>query len=234
MKKPAPKTSQPLQQRPKQRLKALSARRKQARAILEQLANTYPEARIELCFDERDAWQLLVAVVLSAQCTDAKVNAATPALFDRFKDVHAFAKAEAQDIVPWIKTLGLANSKAQNLVKSARMIVDEHGCKVPQQREQLESLPGVGRKSASVILANAFGVPAIAVDTHVGRVSRRLGLTDAMDPSKVEAELEMLWPAEDWLRVHHTLIWHGRRCCKARQALCSECSVEALCPQIDL
>jgi len=197
--------------------------------ILDGLLARFPDAKIELCVREGDAWQLLVAVLLSAQCTDKKVNEATPALFAEFSNVEAFASSEAKALMPHIRSLGLAPTKARNLVASAQQIVARHQGSVPKQREELESLPGIGRKSASVILANAFGIPALAVDTHVGRVSRRLGLTAETNPDKVEAALEALWPKERWLQAHHALIWHGRRICKARSPLCDECPVESLC-----
>jgi len=200
--------------------------------MLDRLTERFPDAHIELSYDEADVWQLLVAVVLSAQCTDAKVNATTPALFERFPDLDAFARARPSQIKPYIASLGLAPTKARRLVDVARQLQSEHGGVVPRARDALEALPGIGRKSASVILANAFGVPALAVDTHVGRVSRRMGLTTQQDPSKVEAELEALWPSSRWLHAHHALIWHGRRVCKARKPLCDECPVTDLCPRV--
>lgn len=219
---------------PSLRRESRAHRTERALLILDRLCARFPDAHIELEVARRDPWQLLVAVVLSAQCTDAKVNAVTPALFARFADVQAFAGAQARHIVPLIRTLGLATNKARFLAAAARAVVDEHGGEVPSDRARLESLPGVGRKSASVILANAFGVPALAVDTHVGRVSRRLGLTTATNPDKVEAELEALWPEARWLQAHHTLIWQGRRICKARKPLCEDCPVEKLCAKVEV
>lgn len=203
-----------------------------AEKILDRLVAAYPDAAIELRFDRGDTWQLLVAVMLSAQCTDVKVNAATPALFARFPDVTAMATARPGQIMPFIRSLGLANAKSRHLVATARRIVADHGGQVPGDRAALEALPGIGRKSASVILANAFGVPALAVDTHVGRLARRLGLTVEQDPSRVEAALERLWPSARWLQAHHALIWHGRRTCYARRPACDRCPVATLCPRI--
>jgi endonuclease-3 len=207
--------------------------RQKAKAVsfLDRIAARFPDAVIELCFDKSDPWQLLVAVVLSAQCTDAAVNKATPALFRAYPDVFAFSKAEAPDIEPFIKSLGLFRNKSKNLVAAARQIVEQHGGLVPASREVLETLPGVGSKSAAVIVANAFGEPAIAVDTHVGRVTRRLGLTKQTDPDKVETELTALLPRDRLLEAHHAFIWHGRRICDARKPKCSECPVVDDCPK---
>ncbi|MBN2359996.1 MAG: endonuclease III [Deltaproteobacteria bacterium] len=209
-------------------------RRARAALILDRLVAHHPDAAIELRVGRGDPWQLLVAVVLSAQCTDAKVNAATPALFIRYSDAAAMAAARPRQIEPYIRSLGLANAKSRYLVAAARKILADHGGRVPATRAELEALPGIGRKSASVILANAFGVPALAVDTHVGRVARRLGLTGERDPSKVEAALERLWPSARWLVAHHTLIRHGRRICRARGPDCGACPVSSLCPRIDV
>jgi endonuclease-3 len=208
-----------------------SRRRERAGRILDRLLAHFPDARIELRTAPDDAWQLLVAVVLSAQCTDAKVNAVTPALFARFARVQDFAQAQPRQLEPLIRSLGLAPTKARNLVAAARAVVEEHAGQVPSTREALEALPGIGRKSASVILANAFGVPALAVDTHVGRIARRLALTTETDPSRVEAALEALWPPARWLPAHHALIWLGRRVCQARRPRCAECPVQSLCPR---
>lgn len=207
---------------------------KRARAlrILDGLAERFPEASIELDYRAGDPWQLLVAVVLSAQSTDAGVNKVTPGLFAAYPDVRAFAAATPQQVEGYIKTLGLFRNKAKSLVGAAQAVVGKHGGEVPRQRALLEQLPGVGGKSAAVIVANAFGEPAIAVDTHVGRVSRRLGLTSNDDPSKVEADLTALLPRQRLLEAHHTLIWHGRRICHARKPSCAECPLERLCHKV--
>lgn len=206
--------------------------RERACRLLDQLAERFPEAKIELDFNEGDPWQLLVAVVLSAQSTDAGVNKVTPLLFQTFADVHAFANATPAQIEPFIKTLGLYRNKAKALVGAAKKVVADHGGQVPSVRSQLEELPGVGSKSAAVIVANCFNEPAIAVDTHVGRVTRRIGLTKQTDPDKVEAELTALLPRERLLEAHHVFIWHGRRICAARKPMCSECPVERECHQV--
>lgn len=206
--------------------------RERALRILDALGERFPEAKIELDYHAGDPWQLLVAVVLSAQSTDAGVNKVTPALFAALPDVHAFARAAPAEVEGHIKTLGLFRNKAKSLVGAARAIVADHGGKVPAERALLEELPGVGKKSAAVIVANAFGQPAIAVDTHVGRVSRRLGLATEEDPWKVELELTALLPKERLLEAHHTLIWHGRRICHARRPRCEECPVERWCHKV--
>lgn len=200
--------------------------------FLDKISAHYPDAKIELCFDETDPWQLLVAVCLSAQTTDVAVNKVTPALFKRFKNVYDFAKAQAEDVEPYIKSLGFFRNKAKNLVAAARMVVENYGGQVPAVRQELEKIPGVGPKSAAVIVANVFGEPAIAVDTHVGRIARRLGLTKNTDPNKVEADLTNLFPKERLLEAHHALIWHGRRICFARKPKCDICPVNDRCPRI--
>jgi endonuclease III len=206
-----------------------SEEKREALYYLNKITGEYPDAVIEL--DYREPWELLVAVVLSAQCTDKKVNEATPCLFAAFPDVRAFARASAEEVEPYIRTLGLFRNKAKNLVSAARLVVSEHGGEVPSARSALEALPGVGKKSAAVIVANVFGEPAIAVDTHVGRVARRMGLTTSENPDKVELELTALFPRRRLLEAHHAFIWHGRRLCHARRPRCEECPVRRKCPR---
>jgi endonuclease III len=170
--------------------------------------------------------------VLCAESTDAGVNKATPALFAAFPDVRAFAAATPEQVEPYVKTLGLFRGKAKNLVAAAKIVVERYGGQLPRERALLEELPGVGKKSAAVIVANSFGEPALAVDTHVGRVSRRLGLTKHENPDKVEVELTELLPRERLLEAHHAFIWHGRRICHARVPACSTCPVVDDCPKI--
>lgn len=200
--------------------------------ILERLINTYPDAHIELDYNHKDPWQLLVVVALSAQSTDKKVNQISPALFERFKTVHDFAQAQGSDIEPYIKTLGLYRNKAKHLVLAAQKIVSDFHGQVPKNRAQLESIAGVGKKTAAVIVANAFHEPAIAVDTHVSRIAQRLGLTKEKHPDKIEQALMELFPKTLWLQAHHTMIFHGRRICFARKPFCSQCPVAELCPKI--
>lgn len=206
--------------------------KKLALQYLDAISDEFPDAEIELCFAAGDVWQLLVAVSLSAQTTDKKVNEATAGLFKAFPKMADFAVAEPEDVMPYIKTLGFFRNKAKNAVMAARMIIEDFDGVIPSDRKLLESIPGVGPKTAAVIIANAFGQQAIAVDTHVGRIARRLGLTKEMDPNKVERDLTRLFPTDRLLDAHHALIWHGRRICHARKPICSICPVSKVCPKI--
>jgi endonuclease III len=205
-----------------------TARRARASAVLAGLRAAYPDARTELDF--ATPFQLVIATLLSAQATDVSVNAATPALFARYPTPHALAAASADEIEPYIRTIGLYRTKARNAVATARAIVERYGGEVPTTRDELTTLPGVGRKTANVVLANAFGEPAIAVDTHVGRLARRLNFSRHLDPNKVEADLAALFDPADWVFLHHALILHGRRVCAARAPRCPECTIEQHCP----
>ncbi|MDA0713164.1 MAG: endonuclease III [bacterium] len=213
----------------------VSAKKKcEAAAILDRLCERFPDAKIELDYDVKDPWSLLVAVCLSAQTTDIAVNKVTPQLLSRFKTVQDFAKVSAEEVEPYIRTLGLFRNKAKNLVKAAQFLLQNFKGKLPRERKHLEEIPGVGAKSAAVIIANIFNVQAIAVDTHVKRVSTRMGLTKNIDPSKIEKDLTALLPKEKLLLAHHTFIWQGRRICHARNPLCLECPVVDLCPRVGL
>lgn len=202
-----------------------------AQAFLKRLEAVYPDAHIELDYDKHDPWQLLVVVSLSAQTTDKKVNSVSPALFARFKNVYDFAHAKPHEVEPYIKTLGLYRNKARNLILAAQKVIEQFHGIVPRDRKLLESLAGVGKKTSAVIVANAFNEPAIAVDTHVARVSYRLGLTKNTNPDKIEADLMKLFAPKDYLKVHITLIFHGRRICFARKPYCSTCPVNDECPR---
>ena len=193
-------------------------------AILEKL---YPDARPALHF--ASPFQLLVAVILSAQCTDVKVNQVTPALFERFPDAQALAAAEPEEVEPYIRICGIYRNKARSLVGMARELVSKYGGQVPQDHDALESLPGVGRKTANVVMSCAFGADAIAVDTHVFRVTNRLGLADAPDVLQTEYQLMANIPKDKWSRAHHYLIYHGRQVCHARSPECGRCALSALC-----
>ncbi|MEM7737539.1 MAG: endonuclease III [Deinococcota bacterium] len=207
---------------------SLASKRTRAVAILEQLRQDFPEAKTELSF--RTPFQLLISTILSAQATDVSVNAATPPMFAQFPDASAMAKTTPEVLEPFIRTIGLYRNKAKNCVAAAQKLVSDYGGEVPNDFDALVTLPGVGRKTANVVLASAFGRPAIAVDTHVGRLARRMKLSKHDNPDKVEADLEKLLPEEDWIFAHHALILHGRRVCNARTPKCSECSVCELCP----
>jgi endonuclease-3 len=203
-------------------------KRHRAEQVLTALEQGYPDAATELAFGT--PFELLVATILSAQATDVSVNAATPALFAAYPDASALAKATAKQIEPFIRTIGLFRNKAKNIVAAAKQIVKLHGGDVPDDYDDLLDLPGVGRKTANVVASNAFGRPAIAVDTHVGRLARRLKFSSHQDPNKVEKDLESLFPQEHWVFLHHSLILHGRRVCHARNPGCDTCTLATLCP----
>ncbi len=205
------------------------AEARRAAAVIDRLDAAMPDARIELDFGTE--LELLVSVILSAQCTDARVNQATPGLFAAFPDAGAYAAAEPEALWPYIRSLGLFRNKAKAIVAAMRVIAREHGGRVPRDRAALEALPGVGRKTAGVVLVHLGAAQAFPVDTHVGRVSRRLGFTREEDPSKVEEDLMALVPEERWGRGHQLLVWHGRRTCIARAPACSRCPVADLCPK---
>ena len=192
------------------------------------LAQTYPDAHCELDFS--NALELLVATVLSAQCTDARVNLTTPALFAKYPDARAFAQADITELEELVRPTGFFRNKAAAIKGIGMALVEEYDGEVPRTLAELVALPGVGRKTANVVLGTAFGIPGITVDTHVGRVVRRLGWTSATDPVKVEYELMDLFDEERWIMLNHHLIFHGRRCCFARKPLCEQCPLAQYCP----
>jgi endonuclease-3 len=187
----------------------------------------YPQAATEL--SHTNPFELLIATVLSAQATDASVNKATPALFARYPDALALAQASPEEVEPYIKTIGLYRSKAKNIVLLARRLVEQHGGQVPLDKARLRELPGVGWKTATVVLGAAFGVPGIAVDTHLMRLASRLGFSHQKDPEKIGADLERLFPMEKWVFVHHALILFGRYRCTARKPRCEDCPIYVDC-----
>lgn len=203
--------------------------RVRAAEILDRLEETYPDAHCELDF--RTPFELLVATMLSAQTTDARVNLVTPRLFSRIEGPQDVLDLGVEAVEDAIRDVGLFRTKARNVVATSEILVGRHEGAVPCDREALEALPGVGPKTASVVLSNAFGVPALAVDTHVFRVAHRLGLSHAKTPDATSQDLMALWAPERWIRAHHTLIFHGRRICDARRPLCASCPVAALCPE---
>ena len=197
--------------------------------LYDTLQTTYPDARCEL--DYGNAFELLCATILSAQCTDKRVNMVTPSLFARYPDAPALAEARQEDVEELVKTTGFFRNKAKNLIAMARALVERHGGEVPRTMEELVVLPGVGRKTANVILGNAYGInEGVTVDTHVQRLSARLGLTRETDPVKIEAALMPLFPRERWGMLSHLLIFHGRRTCDARKPRCGECTLADVCP----
>ena len=201
--------------------------REQKLKILEKLEQMYPEAKAELVFS--NPYEMLVATILSAQCTDRQVNKMTPAVFSRYPDPVSMASADVSDLYPMVKSCGFS-TKASNIISACRIIRDIYGGEVPHTMEELTKLPGVGRKTANVVLSNAFGIPAFAVDTHVFRVCNRLGLCKADNVAETEKQMTRIIPKEKWGQAHHWLIWHGRRLCKARNPLCRDCELKDLCP----
>ena len=195
--------------------------------VLDRLREAYPEAGCAL--DHCDPYELLVAVTLSAQTTDVSVNKVTPALFAAYPDVFAMAEADPADIAQIIRTIGLYKTKSQRLVEQAAALVEQYDGKVPDDQKKLQALPGVGQKTANVVMAEAFGHQRIAVDTHVFRVSNRIGLADAKDVFKTEEQLKRAIPQDRWTEAHHTIIFHGRRCCSARTPQCDICPLADLC-----
>lgn len=196
------------------------------KAVLAELENLYPDAGPELHFT--NPYETLVAVMLSAQCTDRQVNKVTPALFERYPTVESMAQASVEDVYAMVKSCGF-KTKASNIVEACRLIMQRHGGEVPGDMKALMDLPGVGQKTANVVLANAFGIPTIAVDTHVFRVSNRIGLAQAKNVEETERQLQKAIPQKDWVKAHHWLIFHGRRVCHARNPQCASCAIQPLC-----
>ncbi|MDQ4503796.1 endonuclease III [Sinomonas sp. ASV322] len=204
------------------------ALKRRARKIDRVLAEFYPYAHAELDF--RDPFELLVATVLSAQTTDVRVNQVTPTLFAKYPDARALSEAEPSDIEEIIKPTGFFRAKTKSLHVLSQKIVDDFDGVVPGRLEDLVTLPGVGRKTANVVLGNAFGVPGITVDTHFGRLAKRFGWTASEDPVKVEQDVMELFPPSDWTMLSHHVVFHGRRVCHARKPACGACPVAAMCP----
>lgn len=207
-----------------------AALRIRARQIDRALAELYPDAHCALHYN--NALELLVATILSAQCTDVRVNLVTPAVFARYSDARAYASADIAELERLIQPTGFFRNKAKNIQACCAMLVEKHGGQVPRTMDELVPLPGVGRKTANVILGNAFDVPGIPVDTHVGRLSRRMGLTKHDDPVKVEMDLMELIPQEDWTMFGHRMIFHGRQVCQSRKPNCTGCVLTKTCPKI--
>lgn len=199
--------------------------------IIAGLKKAYPDAHCEL--DHSNPLELLIATILSAQCTDKRVNIVTPQLFKKYRTARDFANAPPSELEEEIKTTGFFRNKAKSIIKATGNIVQKHGGKVPNTMEDLIALGGVGRKTANVVLGNAFGINiGVVVDTHVGRLSQRLGLTKEKDPVKIESALMNLVPQDQWTMFSHWLIWHGRRRCYARSPDCPNCEIKNLCPRV--
>ncbi|QAY63703.1 endonuclease III [Xylanimonas allomyrinae] len=201
---------------------------RRARRIDRELAATYPDARAELDFTS--PLELLVATVLSAQTTDVRVNATTPTLFARYPTAAAYAGADPAQLEEILQPLGFFRAKTRAVIGLGQALVERFGGEVPPRLDDLVTLPGVGRKTANVVLGNAFGIPGITVDTHFGRLARRFGWTSAEDPVKVEFEVAELIPKKDWTMLSHHVVWHGRRICHAKRPACGACPVASWCP----
>jgi endonuclease-3 len=208
--------------------KSLPEKKVRAKAIYRQLTKNYPNVRCEL--DYNSAFQLLVATVLSAQCTDKRVNQTTPALFKKYPNPRKMAKADLKDIQRLVKSTGFYRAKAKNIKALSNKIMQEFSGDVPSNIDDLITLPGVGRKTANVVLGHAFGIPGITVDTHFGRLSRRFGWSKQNDPVKVEFEVGKLIAEKEWTNLSQRMIWHGRRVCHSRKPACGACPIAKLCP----
>jgi endonuclease-3 len=204
------------------------AKRARARKIIRALKKAYPDAKIALDFG--NPLELLVATILSAQCTDERVNQVTPALFKKYGTARDYARASSAILEEEVRSTGFYRAKTRSIIAMANALLDKHGGEVPRSRAALVTLPGVGLKTANVVLGNAFGEQAIAVDTHVFRVSQRLGLARSDDPEKIHDQLADVLPEKEWTFTTHLVQAHGRRCCFARKPLCPACPVRALCP----
>jgi endonuclease-3 len=199
-----------------------------AKAIYRILTKNYPYVRCEL--DYKNPYQLLVATVLSAQCTDKRVNQTTPALFKKYNSIKKMAEADIKDLQQLVKSTGFYRAKAKNIKNLSQKILIDFNGKVPSNIEDLVTLPGVGRKTANVVLGHGFNIPGITVDTHFGRLSRRFGWSNQKDPIKVEFEVAKLIPQSQWTNLSQRLIWHGRRVCHSRRPACGACAIAKLCP----
>lgn len=205
---------------------------RRARKINRVLAETYPDAHCELDF--QNPFQLLVATVLSAQTTDKRVNLTTPVLFAKYPTPEDLAVANPEDVAEILRPTGFFNAKTKSVMALSAALVERFGGEVPRTMEEMVTLPGVGRKTANVVLGNAYGIPGITVDTHFGRLARRFGWTMSDDPVRVEAEVGELIPKGEWVALSHRLIWHGRRMCHARKPACGVCPVADWCPSFGL
>jgi len=202
-------------------------KKERAAAICEILEKTYPDAACSLEYS--DPFQLLVATQLAAQCTDARVNIVTKDLFVKYPDVYAFANADISELEQDIRSTGFFRNKARNLINASKLIISDYNGKVPSNMDDLLKLPGVGRKTANLILGDSFGIPGVVIDTHAGRLAKRIGLTKHDDPEKVEFDIMKLLPKERWIGFGHLMVFHGRAVCVARKPRCHECQILQLC-----
>ena len=206
----------------------VESKKKRALEIIRRLKKQFPDAAIELHF--KSPMELVAATILSAQCTDKRVNMVTPALFKKYKSMKDYAKANLKTFEKEIHSTGFYRAKARNIIGCAKELVKRFGGRVPNRMEDLITLPGIGRKTANVILGNIFNTPGLVVDTHMKRIANRLRLTHQQDPEKIEFELNEIVPGKDWTQFSHLIIWHGRRTCFARKPKCAECAINTLCP----
>jgi endonuclease III len=226
--RPGRRTTGPVPAGPKPAGESLLGLKRRARRINRALAEQYPYAHAELDF--RNPFELVVATVLSAQTTDVLVNQVTRTLFARYPDARSLAEADPAELETIIKPTGFFRAKARSLLALSNRLVDEYDGVVPGRLEDLVTLPGVGRKTANVVLGNAFGVPGITVDTHFGRLARRFGWTDSDDPVKIEFDVSELFEPKDWTMLSHRVVFHGRRVCHSRKPACGACPVANWCP----
>ena len=214
--------------------KAESLKKKRERALylIGCLNDLYSEADCTL--DYTDPLQLLISTQLAAQCTDERVNIVTRELYKKYRSVQDFARADITELENDIRSTGFFHNKARNIINCCRMLITDHGGAVPRTLGELLNLPGVGRKTANLVLGDAFGTPGIVVDTHAGRLARRMGLSEHMDPEKVEYDLMRIIPEDHWIRFGHQLVLHGRAVCSSRKAQCGECPLSPHCPKINV
>ncbi|MEE1037545.1 MAG: endonuclease III [Eubacterium sp.] len=205
-------------------------RRDRVNIVLDILEETYPEA--ECALDHKNVFELVVAVALSAQTTDVSVNKVTPKLFEKYPNAEDLAKANQEDVIDIIKTIGMYKTKSKNIINLAKKIMEDFEGQVPEDDEKLQSLPGVGRKTANVVMSVGFGHQRIAVDTHVFRVSNRIGIVEEKDPLKTELALMKRIDENRWSKTHHSLIFHGRQCCSAKNPKCDDCPINHMCKKI--
>lgn len=208
-------------------MKSNSALKKKAKEIASILAEAYPEATCSL--DYKEPLQLLISTILAAQCTDERVNIVTKELFRKYTSVYDYANADPEELEQDIKSTGFYRNKAKNIIGCCKKLIKDFNGKVPDNMEELLSLPGVGRKTANVVLGNIYGVPGVIVDTHCKRLSNRMGLTDKEDPEKIEFDLMEILPREVWTTFSNSLVYHGRAVCDARKPKCDKCSVSHVC-----
>ena len=209
---------------------SIKKKSERAEKIFEVFGKVYDDADCTL--EYKTALELLIATQLAAQCTDARVNMVTPALFAKYPDVYAFANADELELREDIRSTGFFRNKAKNIIGCCRMLIDDFGGEVPNNMDDLLKLPGVGRKTANLVLGDFFGIPGVVVDTHATRLSNRMGLTNQKDPYKIELDLQKLLPPKDWADFCHCRLYHGRACCTARAPKCDVCPIAHLCPKI--